>query len=168
MNVQVYSGLQHISHTFHFANISFKSLPRKWVRCLFSISSFSVQPNVQTPHMEEQEFHWQKGNQLHKQKYSNRNFLNWDFFFFNLNFVKVPLKVIHIFSNKNYDGAAASTITINSRKKLLRILLVLQPPARVPHNSRYLGWEWLHWSNTNTFDTASTPSLCRGACAYPL
>lgn len=63
--------------------------------------------------------------------------------------------------------AAPSTIIVSSKKKLLKILLVLQPPARVPHNSRYLGLEWLQWSNTNAFDTAPTLALCRGACTYP-
>lgn len=29
MAVRVYSGMQHISHIFHFATISFKSLPKK-------------------------------------------------------------------------------------------------------------------------------------------
>lgn len=88
-------------------------------------------------HMEEQEFQGQKANQ-YKQVYKQEA-LTLGFFFFNLNCVKVHFKVIHIFSNKNYDGAASSTITINSKKKLLKILFVLQPPARAPHNSRYLG-----------------------------
>lgn len=106
-----------------------------------------------------------KVNQLYAQKYLKRNFLNRDFKKI-LTLLKYTFPFFYI-SSENYEEAASSTITINSKEKLLKILLVLQPPARVPHNSKYLGWERLQWSNTNTFDTASTPSLCRGACAYP-
>lgn len=136
MNVQVYSSLQHISNVFHFDNSSFKSLPRKWVR---QISSFSVQPDVQIHIRKNKNSKDKKSiNSINRSIQTGTSYIG--IFLRNLKCVKVHLKVIHIFSSKNYDGAASSPITINSKKKLLKILLILQPPARVPHNSKYLGW----------------------------
>lgn len=60
----------------------------------------------------------QKANQLHTLKYSKRNFLTRGFKKI-LTLLKYTLRVFYI-SKENYEEAASSTMTINSKKKLLK------------------------------------------------
>lgn len=81
--------------------------------------------------------------------YSKRNFLNWDLKKSQL-CLKSTLQDFSVFSNKNCEGAASSTVTINSKKKLEKILLVLR-----------------HLPVSHTTANTSGENASRGAARHP-